>query len=36
MRANPSETKNHCLLLPGRASAMRHSLDSIKHLTIQD
>ncbi len=36
MRTDPSETKNHCLLLPGRASAMRHSLDSIQRLTIQN
>lgn len=36
MRSDPSETKNYCLSQPGRASAMRHSLDSIKHLTIQN
>lgn len=35
MRTDPSETQNHCLQMPGRTKALRHSLDSIKQLTIQ-
>jgi arylsulfatase A-like enzyme len=35
MHADPSETTNQCRQFPGRAAALRRSLDSIKQLTVQ-